>query len=665
MPRSASLVGTTPCIAFVLAFGWLLAIPAPCAEAPLDFAVDLYPRLESKNCRACHNTSGVASGTRLQFPEIGAPIAAIQRFGLGLKRLVDQAAIGQSALLLKPTNKIPHTGGPLIAADSEEERLLRRWVEYLASQDLEDESAQNAPSERRFEPIRRLTHAQYDNTVQDLLGDSTRPSRNFPSEDYVNGYTNQASAQVITPAMAELYGQVAERLGRNAFRYGDEGGLLPCEPSSPADRACAQAFVVEFGAKAFRRPLADSEREAHVDLLLQWATQADSFHSGAAAVIEAMLQSPHFLFLVPHASDSSAKPFEIASRLAYALWNAPPDQELLAAAAAGVLDTRSSVNAHSRHMLASEHARETFDDFLAQWMRFDRLRNSVKDRNRFRDFGPEVAESMTEETRQLFRHLAWNDLDFREFFTADYTFADDFLTKIYGMSDPSVPFGKAAYPADSTRSGILGHGTFLAQTGKPIHTSPTERGLFVREHFLCQTIPPPPPGVDTSLPPLTLGGRPMTIRETMEELHAAQPVCTSCHKLVDPIGYGFEHFDTVGAFRETEPVRVEPTPQQKREGAEATDHSLPIDSTGFVAGITGSAFESPRDVGRILAQSPICQKCIVRQLFRYLFGRSETSRDAQVIERAYNRFERSGFVFRELVLGLVVTEEFLATDWSD
>jgi hypothetical protein len=659
------LVGITPRITLVLAFAWLLAVPAPCADAPLDFAVDLYPRLESKNCRACHSTSGVASGTRLQFPEIGAPIEAIQRFGLGLKRLVDQAAISQSPLLLKPTNKIPHTGGPLIASDSEEERLLRLWVEYLAAQDLDDQSPQNAPAEHRFEPIRRLTHLQYDNTVRDLLGDGTGPSRNFPSEDYVNGYTNQASAQVITPAMAELYGRVAERLGRNAFRYGDEGGLLPCKPSSSADRACAQAFVVDFGAKAFRRPLTDSERETHVGLLLQWATQADSFHSGAAAVIEAMLQSPHFLFLVPKSNDSPAKPFEIASRLTYALWNAPPDQELLAAAAAGALDSRSSVDVHSRRILASERAKETFDDFLAQWMRFDRLRNSVKDRNRFRDFGPEVAESMTEETRRLFRHLAWNDLDFREFFTADYTFADDFLTKVYGMSDPNVPFGKTAYPTDSTRSGILGHGTFLAQTGKPVHTSPTERGLFVREHFLCQTIPPPPPGVDTSLPPLALGGQPRTIRETMEELHAAQPVCASCHKLVDPIGYGFEHFDTVGAYRETEPVRVEPTPQQEREGAKATDHSLPIDSTGFVAGISDSAFESPRDVGRILARSPICQKCIVRQLFRYLFGRSETSRDAQVIERAYNRFERSGFVFRELVLGLVVTEEFLATDWSD
>ena len=665
MLRAASLVGPAPCITSVFAFASLLAVPAPCAEAPVDFAVDLYPRLEAKNCRACHSTSGVASGTRLQFPEAGAPAPIVQQFGLELHRLVNREAIGQSPLLLKPTNRIPHTGGPLIAADSDDERLLRRWVEHLASLDLNDQSTQAPSRENRSEPIRRLTHLQYDNTVRDLLGDSSGPSRNFPAEDYVNGYTNQASAQAITPALAELYGQVAERLGRNAFRYGDEHGLLPCEPSGPADRDCARAFVREFGAKAFRRPLTEAEREAHVDLLLLWAGHGDSFLSGASAVIEAMLQSPHFLFLVPQSSDSPVKPFEIASRLAYALWNAPPDRALLSAAAAGGLSARSSVETHARQMLASDRAAETFDHFLAEWMRFDRLRNSVKDRNRFRDFGPEVAESMTEETRRLFRHLIWGDLDFRDFYTADYTFVDDFLTNVYGMPDPSVPFGKTVYPAESTRSGVLGHGTFLAQTGKPIHTSPTERGLFVREHFLCQTIPPPPPGVDTSLPPLTLGGRPMTVRETMEELHASEPVCASCHKLVDPIGYGFEHFDTVGAYRDTEPVRVEPTPQQERQGAKATEHSLPIDSTGFIAGIADSEFQTPRDVGRILARSPICQKCVVRQFFRYLYGRSETARDAQVIERAYNRFVRSGFVFRELVLGLVVTEEFLAADWSD
>ena len=665
MLRVARLIRPAHRSASVIAFASLLAMAAPCAEVPLDFAVDLYPRLEAKNCRACHSSSGVASGTRLQFPETGAPEEVLQRFGLGLHRLVNRTEIGQSLLLLKPTNRIPHTGGPLISVDSEDERLLRRWVEYLASLDPENRSIEAAPQESRSEPIRRLTHFQYDNTVRDLLGDDSGPSRNFPSEDYVNGYTNQASAQAITPSLAELYGQVAERLGRNAFRFGDEQGLLPCEPSGPTDRGCAEAFVSEFGAKAFRRPLTETEREAHVELLLLWAGQGNSFLSGASAVIEAMLQSPHFLFLVPSAGDGHSKPFAIASRLAYALWNAPPDRALLAAAAAGELDARSSVEAHAKRMLASGRARETFDHFLSEWMRFDRLLNSVKDRNRFRDFGREVTESMTEETRRLFRHLAWGDLDFRAFYTADYTFVDDFLTNVYGMPDPSVPFGKTAYPADSTRSGVLGHGTFLAQTGKPIHTSPTERGLFVREHFLCQTIPPPPPGVDTSLPPLTLGERPMTVRETMEKLHASQPVCASCHKLVDPIGYGFEHFDTVGAYRELEPVRIEPTPQQEREGAKPTDHSLPIDSTGFIAGIADSEFQTPRDVGRILAQSPICQKCVVRQLFRYLFGRSEAARDARVIERAYNRFVQSGFVFRELVLGLVVSEEFLATDWSD
>ena len=242
---------------------------------------------------------------------------------------------------------------------------------------------------------------------------------------------------------------------------------------------------------------------------------------------------------------------------------------------------------------------------------------------------------------------------------------DDFLTRLYGMPDPIAPFGKTPYPAGAMRGGILGHGTFLAQTGKPVTTSPTERGLFIREHFLCQSIPPPPPGVDASLPPLSLGARPMTVRETMEALHASDRACASCHKLVDPIGFGFEHFDTVGAYRETEPVRVEPTPQQERQGMKADTHELPIDSAGYIAGIENSSFRSPQEAGQILAASEICQRCVVKQLFRYLFGRHETKADAELINRAYNRFQGSGFIFRELVLALAVSEEFLEIDWSD
>ena len=251
-----------------------LAIPSA-AAAPVDFLEDLYPRLEAHNCRACHNASGVASETRLHFPEQGAPPSAIRRFGESMHVLVNRDEPGASRLLAKPTNRVPHTGGPLIAAGSEDERLLAAWTEHLATRSAPQGASEKSPQTPVVGPVRRLTHAQYDNSVRDLLGDRTRPSRNFPPEDFVNGYTNQASSQTITPALAEAYGRAAEKLARHAFRYGDEGGLVPCSPSGPTDRACAEAFVRNFGMRAYRRPLDQGEADELADLLLLWARQEE------------------------------------------------------------------------------------------------------------------------------------------------------------------------------------------------------------------------------------------------------------------------------------------------------------------------------------------------------------------------------------------------------
>lgn len=649
--------------ALVLSVSLWTGVPSSAATKP-DFVNGLYPRLESHNCRACHNASGVASETRLHFPEAGAPNELVERFGATLFALVNRGEPAASLLLTKPTNRLQHTGGPLIAIGSDDERLLEDWVEHLASLPISNTRGDPGVERRAPEPIRRLTHAQYDNSVRDLLGDRTKPSRNFPPEDYVNGYTNQALSQAITPALAEAYSRAAENLARTAFRYGDESGLIPCDPSEPADRNCAAAFVQEFGMRAYRRPLESPETASLTELLVNWAARERSFEAGASMVVEAVLQSPEFLFLTPREEESPLKRFEIISRLAYALWDSAPDDELFDLARRGELDREAAIEGLARRMLARPAARDAFDRFFAQWMRFDRLRDSVKDRGRYRNYSSEVADSMAEESRRLFRHLVWNDIDFREFFTADYTFVDDFLTEIYNLPTPDSPFGLTRYPDGSPRGGILGHGTFLVQTGKPINTSPTERGLFVREHFLCQTIPPPPPGVDASLPPLSLGGRPMTARQTMTALHAAEDSCASCHKLVDPIGFGFEHFDTIGAYRQSEPVRIEPTPQQERQGMEAETHELPIDSTGYIAGIAESTFRSPREAGRVLAGSPACQKCVVKQLFRYLYGRHETKQDADLIDRAYNRYRESGYLFRELILALVASPEFLGVEWG-
>ena len=626
---------------------------------PVDFKRDVFPIFERHNCRACHNTSGVASGTRLHLPGDSSSESAVDAFGYSLVELVDRERPLKSALLLKPTNRVPHTGGALIAPDGDEEQAWIAWIRHLAN---DPEAARRIQSPVRAqataEPLRRLTHLQYNNTVRDLLGDMTQPANRFPGEDFVNGYLNQAEAQDITPLLAEAYSNAAERLARAAFRFGDRQGLIPCEPSGPADQDCAEQFARELGGRAFRRPLGADEAAALVDLLLAESNKHQDFLMGARLAVETLLQAPDFLFLIER-SDRVYREYETAARLSYLLWNTTPDDELRRAAAAGELASRDGVERQARRMLDSPEARTASDAFLAQWMRFDRALGSVKDAIKYKEFTPQVAEAMTEETRRLFSHLVWNDLDFREFFRAKYTFANSFLTSLYGLPEPVEPFARVAYPEEYDRAGILGHGTFLAQTGKPDETSPTARGLFIREHFLCQQVPPPPPGVNASLPPLSIDAGPMTTREVLVQLHTTDASCASCHRLVDPVGFGFEKFDTTGRQREVLEVVLRPTAQQRKKGAKPETHELEIDSSGMIAGLPDSEFSTPAEASEILAGSPVCQKCVVKQYFRYAFGRHETAVDEPTIEKVFESFRDSGFQFQQLIISLASSPVFV------
>ncbi len=236
-----------PLIASVL----LLAFAATANSQTVDFARDVFPIFERHNCRACHNASGVASGTRMHLPAENSQ-AAVEGFGYSLVKLVNRERPLESILLAKPTNRVQHTGGELIAADSEEEATWIAWIRHLATSPDAAARARAATAAQagRPEPLRRLTHLQYNNTVRDLLGDKTKPANRFPGEDYVNGYINQAEAQSITPLLAEAYSNAAERLARGAFRFGDQAGSGPLSsPSGATDRACAEEFVASLAGR--------------------------------------------------------------------------------------------------------------------------------------------------------------------------------------------------------------------------------------------------------------------------------------------------------------------------------------------------------------------------------------------------------------------------------
>jgi hypothetical protein len=620
------------------------------------FSSKLYPIFKEAGCAACHNNNGVASATRLHFPDADAPPDRIEAFGNSLVRLVDRDHPDESLLLKKPTMRIPHTGGLRIKPGSPEEAVLKAWIQNLVSLSGDalakamkygdEQVSNNGSSGAPNAVLRRLTHSQYNNTVRDLLGDQTAPANQFPAEDFVDGFKDQYNAQNLSPLLAEAYSTAAEKLARNAFRNGDTRGLIPCKASED----CRGKFIRSFGLRAFRRPLDAGEVQRYSRL---FARETD-FMKGAQLVVEAMLQSPDFLFRLDATSNQKWKPYAAASRLSYMLWDSMPDTALMDAAANGELATPPGVEKMARRMLQDPRAHQAVDEFASEWLRFDRILTGSRDRRRYPKFSRETAVAMTEEARQFIADLVWNNRNFMEAFTANYGFVNADLASIYGVPAPAQEFVRTDFPLESERAGLLGQALFLALSAKPDDTSLTGRGLFVREQFLCQHVPPPPAGVNTNLAAST-EAHPQTNRDRMSE-HVSNAVCATCHNLIDPIGIGFEKFDAVGARRDKYELRFYGGHGGGRQPPKTV--SLTMDTNGFVAGIPDSHFSSPRELGAVLSKTPQCQECMVKQYFRYAAGRMETPADHSVIQQAVEHFRNSQFRFQELIIAIARGREF-------
>ncbi|MBY0502608.1 MAG: DUF1592 domain-containing protein [Bryobacteraceae bacterium] len=622
-------------------FALLIAVAQVALAA--DFVRDVAPVLERGGCVGCHSANGVASGTRLKLPE---EHGLTEAFGRSLQVLVNRQSPEKSLLLAKPTLRVAHAGGKRIEPGSTDEKVLREWVTYLATAPVMETKPETLVAGEPKRALRRLTHAQYNNTMRDLLGDSSRLADSFPPEDFIHGFRNQYPGQNASPMLSEAYSNAAEKLARQAFRTGDSRNLIPCKTT---DLLCRDRFLKEFGRRAFRRPLTAAELLRYQNLF----SSQKQFYAGAQIALEAMLQSPAFLLRVEHGADASQQGYEVASKLAYGLWNSTPDEALLNAAAKGQLATVAGVEKEARRLLASEKAQDAVREFLTDWLRLDRLNGTIRERRQYPQFTPELTVAMAEESRRLAEALIWQRGNFMELFSATYSYLNSDLAKLYGLTAPSAEYTRVDLPASTERAGILGHASILTATSKPAETSPTARGLFVREHFLCQEVPQPPPGVSTNLPPLSKE-KPVTTRERLG-IHLSSPSCASCHTLIDPIGFGLEKFDAIGARREKLHMTV---PAERKSQDKDASFDLPLDTSGWVAGLvstngTSAPFSSPRELGRILAESAQCQECVVKQAFRYLMGRHETSADAAALARATQEFRASGFQFTELLVSLM------------
>jgi len=485
--------------------------------------------------------------------------------------------------------------------------------------------------------MRRLTRVEYDHTVRDLLGAAARPGTTL-SEDGSAGPFASNSRIKPSETVVDQYRLAAERLAHEV----DLSSLLSCDAAAPS---CARAFVTRFGRRAFRRPLESAEIDRYVEVFELGATAAGaSPEDGARLVVEAMLQSPYFLYLVEVGGEEGEQAIvpltqhELAARLSYFLWSSMPDAELDAAADAGELATLEALDAQVERMLADDRAADMLDSFHRQWLDTARLDREEKDEALYPTYDDALVRSMWDETRAFVSYVLRSDARFETLLTASYTLGDASMAALYGAGHGGGEGVRRIELDPRQRAGLLTQAAFLTSHSTSTDSSFITRGLFVRERLLCQTVPDPPPDAADNPPDLSETDAP---RKEQWSRHLIADECRGCHTMIDPPGFAFEHYDAVGAWRE-------------QVGG------WDVDPTGELvgAGDADGSFRDALELVRTLAQSQDVQRCYALQWTRFGLAREPAEQDACSVAHVRDAFLESGGDIRELIKAVIRTDAF-------
>lgn len=486
-----------------------------------------------------------------------------------------------------------------------------------------------------------LSHQQYLNTVKELAGD-------VPGLDQALGDDVTASAfglvqPDVTQVQLERFQKAAQTIA--AVIVGNQASLdkiAPCAAgTAPTD--CAKNLVQKFGALAYRAPVTDqADIDRHVQLFSVGA--ATSYAHGVEMLLQGMLQSPRFLYRVEigtgeKVSETAVKlsPYEVAARLSYALWDSPPNAQLNQAITAGALGSKEGVAQQLTWMLQDARGQKLVNRFLGQWMHIDSVDNLVKNPDTFPQFqSASFRESLKGQAAAFFDDLLnkqGGKLD--ALFKSSTVFFNKDLAGYYGMTGTDA--FQSAQRADGTAAGILTLPAVLAVQAKPNESSPIYRGRFVREALLCQQLPSPPPNIPNA--PEVMAG--VSTRQRSAQ-HEADPTCSGCHSLLDPVGFGFENYDSIGQYR-------------------TQDGGQPVDASGNLVGTRdiNGPFNGVAELAGKLASSAEVKECVTRQWFRFAIDRFEQPVDGCSMKSVLDSFDAAGQDLNSLPQAIVQTDAFL------
>jgi hypothetical protein len=491
--------------------------------------------------------------------------------------------------------------------------------------------------------MRLLTRYEYDNTVRDLLGDTTEPARAFAPENRSGVFENDADDHQVSKDVVRQYLDASEDVAARAVAE-KLATILPCDPIAVGEQACGASFVASFLQRAFRRP-GTADEIASFTAVFDAAYPQYGFSEAISLTIQGVLQSPQFLYRIELLPDGAAAgdvvpvgDWEMASRLSYFFTSSMPDDELFAAAAAGELNTADQVEAQARRLLESAGASETVREFHRQWLGLGTLSSVAKDPTAYPDLDPATfAADWNDNVQAFVEHVfTTGNGTLADLFSSQAVFLSPELASFYGAESQDPATGAWSLP--DPRAGLLTQPGMLGMLAYPDNSSPVARGVFVRKRLLCQELTPPPnvpiepPSPDPNA----------TTRERFEQ-HSTDPACSGCHALIDPLGFAFENYDGAGRWRTTE-------------------NGKPIDASGEIVGIDDEDARGPVanavELSAKLAVSDDVHACVVQQWATFALGRSPEPQDECTMDVLLEGFAESEGDLRELMVAIATSDAF-------
>ena len=596
------------------------------AGAPEDFRDKIRPILQ-RHCYDCHGPEKQKGDLNLaEFSEYEKVIEAPEVWALALERV--------------QAYEMPPKEARELSFDRH--RDLVRWLRNLPKPKKPDcdqiASDRNANFYSGYVMSRRLNRAEYRNTIRDLIGVELAVEDLLPADGGGGeGFDTTGSALFTSTIHIEKYLAAADRvlttaLPEKTWKLPPEtkkarDRILVAKPSLFGDRRKAARDVVSaFASRAWRRPVTSEEVERLLTMFDRAHQRGDGFVPSVRLALKGVLISPNFLFL---AEPEPEKPgvhrlgaFPLATRLSYFLWSSMPDNELLALAGNGRLLDTNVYRQQIQRMLADPKAAALGERFALQWLDLEELgREKRPDPTKFPEFDPSLNAAMRDEVITYFNHIIRKDRPMLEIIDSDYTFVNARLAQIYGIDGVPGPEMKLVKVSNNARGGVMGMAAVHTSTSYPLRTSPVLRGRWILESLLGERVPMPPPDVPALEENPEKAGN-LSLREQLEA-HRTKSECASCHDRMDPLGFGLEHFDVLGRWRDQ-------------------DRDQPIDAKGKLP--SGETYDGSAGLKKVLMQrKDRVMRHLVRKMTGYAYGRELNRFDDCVIDRTMEALQNSDY----------------------